>query len=84
MAPRKPAADVAHEMVEGAAHAVDAAVQHIEAVVEPVAEKVIEAVVTLVRMVRDRLDESDEGPTEADVHPDEVGNMKAGGWTEAE
>lgn len=35
-----------------------------------------QAAVQTVRMVR----EADTGPTSADVHPDEVDNMAAGGW----
>ncbi len=40
-----------------------------------------EETVKLVKMVRDA-EEGYEGPTEADVHPDEVENYKAGGWQE--
>jgi hypothetical protein len=35
----------------------------------------------LVKMVRDQ--DQYEAPHEAEVHPDEVENYKAGGWTEA-
>jgi len=37
----------------------------------------------LIRMVRD-LEDGEPGPSEADVHPDEVANYEAGGWRVAE
>jgi len=33
-----------------------------------------------IKMVR-KLKEGEEGPTTADVHPDEVGNYQTTGWT---
>jgi hypothetical protein len=42
----------------------------------PPPEAPAEPAVALVKMIR----ESADGPTEADVHPDEVGNYQLGGW----
>ncbi len=38
--------------------------------------------IATIRMVRDEA--PDGGPTEADVHPEEIENYKAGGWRIAE
>ena len=50
---------------------------------DPVPDETVQEVVdvALVSMVRDQ--EQYEAPHEAEVHPDEVENYKAGGWTEA-
>ena len=50
---------------------------------DPVPDETVQEVVdvALVSMVRDP--DQYEAPHEAEVHPDEVENYKAGGWTEA-
>jgi hypothetical protein len=67
------------ELVEEVANDQPEVVEKADVVPEETLQEVVD--VALVSMVRDQ--DQYEAPHEAEVHPDEVENYKAGGWTEA-